>query len=114
MSIDSYPIPTKPVNVHDTTLFIPLFTQLTYSLSLHPKIVLGDSIYDSEKILSFVIDELKALPRIARNYRWKTHRPVRLSPRGNPLCFVGFEMIYWGKFPIEVKYKESSAAPSHT
>ena len=76
-------------SVGRTILFIPLFKQVKETFNLSPKVILGDSIYDSEKILSFVINDLKAVPRIARNYRWKSHRPVRLSSRGNPLCLAG-------------------------
>ena len=89
---------TKPANVGDSKLFIPMFRQAKNDLGLNPDIVLADSLYDSEKILSFVIDELKAKPRIARNYRWQSRRPVKLSSEGNPICIAGFEMIYWGKF----------------
>jgi hypothetical protein len=102
---------TKPANVADPNLFIPLFRQLRDTFNLSPKVVLGDSIYDSEKILSFVINDLKAIPRIARNYRWKTRRPVRLSSRGNPLCLAGFEMIYWGKFTDRGKIRRKFCCP---
>lgn len=78
--------------------FIPMFRQAKNDFSLNPEMVLADSLYDSEKILSFVIDELKAKPRIARNYRWQARRPVRLSSEGSTICIAGFEMIYWGKF----------------
>lgn len=81
---------TKPANVADIKLFIPLFRQLRDTYNLNPQIILGDSIYDSEYILSIVIDELNALPCIARNYRWKKHRPLRLSPRSKPLYLTGF------------------------
>jgi hypothetical protein len=102
---------TKPANVADLNLLIPLFRQTKNTFDITPKIVLADSIYDSEKILSFVIDELKAMPRIARNYRWKKHRPVRLSPVGNPICLAGFEMIYWGKFTDRGKLRKKFCCP---
>lgn len=102
---------TKPANVADLNLFIPLFRQTKNTFNITPKIVLADSIYDSEKILSFVIDELKAMPRIAHNYRWKKHRHVKLSPRGNPICLAGFEMIYWGKFKDRGKIRKKFCCP---
>jgi hypothetical protein len=80
----------KPANVADIKLFIPLFRQLRDTYNINPQTVLGDSIYDSEHIHLFVIDELNSLPRIDRNYRWKKHRPLRLSPRSKPLYLTGF------------------------
>ena len=102
---------TKPANVHDSKLFIPMFRQAKNDFSLKPEIVLADSLYDSEKILSFVIDELKAKPRIARNYRWHARRPVRLCSKGNPVCIAGFEMIYWGKFRDRGKIRRKFCCP---
>jgi len=102
---------TKPANVADQNLFIPLFKQAKETFNLSPKVILGDSIYDSEKILNFVLYELKATPRIARNYRWKAHRPLSLSPRGNPLCLAGFEMIYWGQFADRGKIRRKFCCP---
>ena len=58
---------TKPANVGDSKLFIPMFRQAKNDLSLNPDIVLADSLYDSERILSFVIDELKAKPARYKN-----------------------------------------------
>ncbi len=102
---------TKPANVAEIKLFIPLFRQLRDNFNLNPQIVLGDSIYDSEHILSFIIDELKALPRIARNYRWRKHKPLKLSLRGKPLCLAGFEMIYWEKFTDRGKIRKKFCCP---
>lgn len=102
---------TKPANVADPKLFIPLFKQAQDDFSLAPEVVLGDSIYDSEEILSFVIDQLKAKPRIARNYRWELHRPVKLSACGKPVCIAGFEMIYWGKFKDRGKIRKKFCCP---
>jgi hypothetical protein len=88
-----------------------MFRQAKNDFSLNPKIVLADSLYDSKKILSFVIDELKAKPRIARNYRWQARRPVKLSSEGNPICITGFDMIYWGKFKDRGKIRRKFCCP---
>ncbi len=102
---------TKPANVAEPNLFIPLFKQVKQTFKLSPKVLLGDSIYNSEKILSFVINDLKAIPRIACNYCWKSRRPVRLSSRGNTLCLACFRMIYWGKFTDRCKIRKKFCCP---
>jgi len=102
---------TKPANTGDINLFIPMFRQVKDHFGFSPEAVLADSLYDSEKILSFVIDELKAKPRIARNYRRHTHLPLRLSYEGNPICIAGFEMIYWGKFNDRSKIRKKFCCP---
>jgi hypothetical protein len=53
---------TKLANVADQNLFIPFFKQVKQTFNLSPKVVLGDSIFDREKILSFVINDLKTVP----------------------------------------------------
>jgi len=99
---------TKPANVHEQTLFIPLFTQIRNSFNLSVKEVIADAMYDAEYIIKFIINDLKALPRIARNPRWQMHSDVKLSPCGGLICIAGFEMLYWGKFKdrgkIRLKY----------
>ena len=54
--------------------------------------------YDVEYILKFVINELKALPRITRNPRWQAYSDVKPSSSGGLICIAGFNMLYWGKF----------------
>jgi len=102
---------TKPANVADTKLFIPLFRDVTHELHLTPKTVLGDASYDTEEILSFVIDELGATPRIARNYRSASPTTSRISPSNTPICIAGFDMIYWGKFTDRGKIRRKFCCP---
>ena len=89
---------TKPADVSEQTLFIPLFSQIQNSFHLPIKEVIADAMYDAEYILKFVINDLKALPRIARNPRWQKHSDVKPSPTGGLICIAGFNMLYWGKF----------------
>ena len=73
---------TRPANVQDTTLFISLFKKLLDHFDFDIQAVMADASYDSESNLKFVIDQLHALPRIARNLRWQKLREVNLSSSG--------------------------------
>jgi hypothetical protein len=102
---------TKPANVQDTTLFIPLFKKLLENFHFEIQAVMADAAYDSEGNLKFVIDELHALPRIAKNLRWEKLREVNLSSAGIRICIAGFEMIYWGKFKDRGKIRKKFVCP---
>jgi len=102
---------TKPANVSEQILFVPLFTQIQNSFNFPIKEVLADAMYDVEYILKFVIRDLKALPRIARNPRWQTHSDVKPSPTGGLICIAGFNMIYWGKFKDRGKIRLKFVCP---
>jgi hypothetical protein len=102
---------TKPANVQDTTLFIPLFKKLLEHFTFEIQAVMGDAGYDSEENLKFVIDELHALPRVARNLRWEKLREVKVSSTGTRICIAGFEMIYWGKFKDRGKIRRKFVCP---
>jgi hypothetical protein len=102
---------TKPANVQDTTLFIPLFKGLLEHFSFTIQAVMGDAAYDSEGNLRFVIDELHALPRVARNPRWEKLRELKISSIGTRICIAGFEMIYWGKFTDRGKIRRKFVCP---
>jgi hypothetical protein len=54
--------------------------------------VIADSGLDSEKVLSFIIKDIKATPYIARNLRRK--KDLKVSSTGNRICLAGFEMLY--------------------
>lgn len=86
---------TKPANVHDSNMFIPLFECIRNNYSFNIKGVLGDSAFDSEHILKYVFETLKASPYIARNPRRKTNQEFVISS-GARVCIAGFKMLYWG------------------
>jgi hypothetical protein len=102
---------TKPANVQDTTLLIPLFKNLLDHFNFPIQAVMGDAAYDSETNLNFVIHQIHALPRIARNPRWEKHRHIELSPKGGRICIAGFEMVYWGKFDDRGKTRKKFVCP---
>lgn len=88
---------TKPANIVDHAAFIPLFKEQLTLVRLLPEAVVGDAVYDCEKILQFILEELLAEPVIPKNPRHSSSRSP-LSKGGIPLCIAGLEMKYWGKF----------------
>jgi transposase len=101
---------TKPADVHDSNLFIPLFSQVKNNFALPKKGALGDAAYDAEYIFKFVIKDLKVNPFIARNRRNK-HQYFTVSSSGARVCIAGFEMLYWGKFKDRGKIRLKFVCP---
>jgi hypothetical protein len=89
---------TKPADVHESQLLIPQLEYARNKFRLKYKAVIGDSAFDSSKIIEFVAKKLKAKPVIARNPRKPKDQSIELSPKGIPVCIAGFEMISRGKF----------------
>ncbi len=90
---------TKPVNVHDLVIFIPLFDLIQKEFHFDIIALLGDGIYDTSAILKYVLNTLKAKLRIARNPRNTQDQPERkTSKSGNPFCDASLEMLYRGTF----------------
>jgi hypothetical protein len=90
---------TKPANVHESVMFRPLFDLLQQEFHFQIKAVIGDAIYDTSSILTYVVKELKAKPRISRNLR-NTATPLKyqFSKTGNPFCPAQLEMLARGSF----------------
>jgi hypothetical protein len=102
---------TKPAKVQETTLFIPLFKRLLDHFTFETQAVMADAAYDSEDNLTFVIHDLHALPRIARNLRWEKLRESKLPSTGGRICIAGFDMIYWGTFKDRGKIRKKFVCP---
>jgi len=102
---------TRPANVHESNLFIPMFNLIKGNFSFKIAGVIGDSAFDSESILKFVFKELKAKPYIARNLRRKTNSEYKTSSKGARICIAGFEMLYWGKFKDRGKTRLKFVCP---
>jgi hypothetical protein len=90
---------TKPANVHDSVMFLPIFKLIQNEFHFSVKAVMGDAIYDTSSILKYIVKDLKAKPRISRNPR-NTKSPSRLkfSKSGNPICQAQLEMLNRGSF----------------
>ena len=90
---------TKPANVQDSVMFIPIFDLIQKEFHFDIDAVMADGIYDNASILNYIIDTLKAKPRIARNPRNTKDPPERkFSKAGNPFCEANLEMLARGTF----------------
>ncbi len=95
---------TKPANVQDSVMFIPIFDLIQKEFHFDIQAVMADGIYDSASILNYIIDTLKAKPRIARNPRNSKEPPERkFSKAGNPFCDAQLEMLARGTFYDKVQ-----------
>jgi len=102
---------TKPANVFESNLFIPMFKDIQKRFSFDIAGIIGDSAFDSESILNFIFKELKAKPYIARNPRRKTNLEYKVSSKGSRICIAGFEMQYWGRFKDRGKLRLKFVCP---
>lgn len=57
------------------------------------------------------MNDLKAIPRIARNPRWNIYSDTRPSSSGGLICIAGFDMLYWGKFKDRGKIRKKFVCP---
>jgi hypothetical protein len=90
---------TKPANVQDSIMFIPVFKLIQKSFHFDINAVIADGIYDNTSILNYIITTLKAKPRIAQNPRNTKNPPeYNFSKAGNPLCEANLEMLGYGTF----------------
>lgn len=93
---------TKPANVHDSIMFIPMFDPLQSEFEFDIVAVMADGLYDSASILKYIIKTLEAKPRISINPRNTKHGDTEKQPRftksGNRICEANLEMISRGTF----------------
>lgn len=102
---------TKPADVHETSLFIPLFEGIRNEFQFEIEGVLGDAAYDAEFILRFVKDMLHAKPYIPKNPRNTAKDPRPLSPKGEIICIAGFPMTNWGTFREQHRIRTKFVCP---
>jgi len=89
---------TLPANVRGTSVVLSQFCFVKEQLGLSPKAVIGDSEYDSAKIIESIVKELHARARIAKNIRGGGSPSVKFSSSGAPICMAGFPMVSRGTF----------------
>jgi len=90
---------TKPANVQDSVMFIPVFNLIRKEFQFDIHAIMADAIYDTASILNYIVTTLKAKPRIALNPRNTKNPPQRsFSKGGNPLCEANLEMLPRGTF----------------
>lgn len=93
---------TKPANVQDSTMFIPIFKLLQQEFQFDIKAVMADGIYDTGAILKYIINTLKAKPRVSINPRntqqANDQKQIRYTKSGNRICEANLEMLSRGIF----------------
>lgn len=89
---------TKPANVSEGKLLVPLIKKLMKLTGVTIEAVIGDAAYDSESNLKSILHDLRAKPVIARRVGWEKYQNHTVSKKGTPICIAGLEMIYWGRF----------------
>jgi len=107
---------TKPANVQDSVMFIPVFDLMQAAFQFDVQAVMADGIYDSASILKYIITTLKAKPRIAQNPRNTKNPPQRnFSKAGNPLCEANIEMLARGTFydKAQDRWRRKWVCPIH-
>jgi len=107
---------TKPANVQDSVMFIPVFDLMQTAFQFDVQAVMADGIYDSASILKYIITTLKAKPRIAQNPRNTKDPPERnFSKAGNPLCEANIEMLARGTFydKAQDRWRRKWVCPIH-
>jgi len=87
---------TKPANIHDIKVAKELIQGAASFLNLNIEVVTGDASYDSEDLLKFIINDLKALaviPHYLRNEQPKSHQ----IKGDKVICKAGLTMYRKGK-----------------
>lgn len=91
---------THPANVSEMNQAIPVLQRTKETFSLIIELVGGDALYDTENILCFIIDDLKAQAVIPRNPR--TEQPSTHSVKGNEIyCQADLPMYRKGKMTVK-------------
>lgn len=96
---------TKKANVHESTLFIPMFEALQQKFHFRIRTVMGDSSFDAEYILAYIKNHLQAKPRIPRNPRNTQPSPGLYTKDNKIICFGGLEMVDRGTSYMKKKNK---------
>jgi len=107
---------TKPANVQDSVMFIPVFDLMRTAFQFNVQAVMADGIYDTAAILKYIITTLKAKPRISQNPRNTKDQPQRnFSKTGNPLCEANIEMLARGTFydKAQDRWRRKWVCPIH-
>ncbi len=93
---------TLPADKDEKKQAVPLLMELMNCFSLPVKYVIGDANYDTEEILSHILNEMKATPIIPRNPRRKKNEEFRIK-KDTVLCAADLEMHRKGKMTVKGK-----------
>ena len=87
---------TKPANVSDIKVAKDLIREASSFFNLNIQVVTGDANYDSEDLLSFIINDLNALAIIPHNPRNEQPKGYQIKG-GKVICEAGLDMYRKGK-----------------
>ena len=87
---------THPANRHESQMALCLLQGCAHDLKLPIQSVCGDSGYDSEAILAYIIGPLHARPFIAPNLRYQANPTFQVSGKV-VLCPANLPMVYKGR-----------------
>jgi hypothetical protein len=91
---------THPANISEIHQAIPMLQRTKETFSLMIDTVSGDAIYDTENILRFIIDDLKAQPVIPQNPR--NNQTTSYILKGNDVyCQADLPMYRKGKMTVK-------------
>jgi hypothetical protein len=103
---------TLPADEDEKRQAVPLLKELTTLFSLSIKYVIGDANYDTEDILSHILDEMKATPIIPRNPRSTQHEDFKIK-KNIILCSADLEMHRRGRMTVKGKTYLQYSCPLH-
>jgi hypothetical protein len=86
---------TRPANIHESLLAITLLEACSEKLKLPIELVCGDSAYDNERTLAYILGQLHARPVIAHNKRYQAPPGFRVEGK-DVFCPADLPMIYKG------------------
>ena len=92
---------THPADISEIYQAIPLLQKTKETFSLAIKIVSGDALYDSEKILCFIVQDLQARPIIPRNLRGQQPTTACTLKGTDLYCQADLPMRRKGKMTIK-------------
>ena len=97
----------SPASRYDGELAAPLITKYLneYSDIFNTKYYIMDSGYDQVKNYDFVVQNAKATPIIAYNKRGEYAPPEGFNENFEPICSMGYPLVYWGKDGNFLKYR---------
>jgi hypothetical protein len=87
---------TRPANIHESRVAVSMLEACAPLLKSPIEIVCGDSAYDFEKFLTYVIEQLHARPIIARNKRSQAQPNFRIEGK-DVFCPADLPMVYKGR-----------------
>lgn len=105
---------THPANVHELTVARSFLRWAHDTFGENVQAVAADAEFDSEDILEFILNTLKAAPVIPHNPR--REQPITHTVRkGNIYCLAGLKMVHRGKMTVNstgITYRQYSC-PLH-